>query len=282
MMIKCRICGAEFAEISSLRSHVSILFGRQNKIHIYPWYVYLAKHENQTDLDKENLQKMYFDQKKSTPMIAEELGITKKALIDAMHWYGIPLRGLSEAAKNQIERDGIWNKGQTKYTHPSVKKYADSRIGSNNPFIKAPGYELRRAKSAEIFAKYRNSGIGNHTPKSTEKRMKALLEKEHFQFVPQFYIKYKDTWRWYDFLIEGMLIVEMQGNYYHANPSMYQSDSIIVIAKEKRLAKDIWEYDKEKKQLATDSGYKFLDIWEKEFVGMSNEQIAQLLRDSIK
>ncbi len=281
LMVECKICGAKLKNRTSLMKHISVSFGKGNILHPCPWYVYLAKYEDRKELSRANLKRMYYKDGKSTPMIAKELGINKGALIRTLHWYGFKLRSISEAAKNQIARDGLWNKGETKYTHPSVKKYADSRLGNNNPFIKAPGYEARRRKSIEVFAKYRNRGIGNHSPKSTEQRMKSILDIEKIQFVDQFYIKYNSTWRLYDFLIEGSLIVEMQGNYYHANPSLYQPDDVIIIARQKRLAKDIWKYDANKKQLAIDSGYVFLPIWEKDFAKMSNEKVVDIIRSAI-
>ena len=48
----------------------------------------------------------------------------------------IAIRNTSEATKCWVESiGGVWNKGLTKEEHPSIKLYADSRMGKNNPFF---------------------------------------------------------------------------------------------------------------------------------------------------
>jgi len=276
VMYKCAICGAEFEKEISLKRHVSVSFAISDNGHL-PWLVYLNKYCERKEFSKKSLRKMYETEMMSTPMISKKLGLNKQTLLRAMHYYGIHLRSASEASKNQFDRDGIWNKGLTKNSHPSIKQYADSRRGKNNPYWTAPGLEERRQKNADRAMSRLQDGRGNRQPKSTELRMVKILDIAGIQYVRNFAIKYKKTWRLYDFLIEGVLAVEMQGNYYHANPKMYEPDDKIVIARHSRKASDIWEYDEKKKQLAIDNGYKYLAIWEKDFVAMSDKEAIQCL-----
>jgi len=276
-MYKCKICGKGFDKRISLERHVTVSYGKEKeKVHC-PILAYRYQYEGEEQFSESNLRSMYNDEMKSTPMISEELRVNKKTLIDLMHYYGIELRDASSATINQIERDGLWNKGKTKYNHPSVMKYAKSRRGKNNPYYTAPGYEKRHKQNLERWKTIQRGLNGNRNPKTTEARLAKLLDKCGMQYIRNLCIKYGTTWRLYDFLIEGNLIVEMQGNYYHANPKTYGPDDVIVISRSRRIAKHIWEYDKEKEILAKNCGYDYMVIWEDDFCSMDDNDVMQMI-----
>lgn len=279
-MYKCQICGKTFENDNSLYRHVGTRYKKERQRIHCSVTSYLLKYDQRCI--KSNLERMYYQEMKSTPQISKELGIAKQRLLFVMHEHGIQLRGLSEAAKNQLKRDGLWNKGQTKDTHTAVKKYADSRRGKNNPYYTAPGYEERHRKNCQRFKGIANKVLGNRNPKTTEARMCKILDGCGLQYIRNFCIRFGDSWRLYDFLIEGELIVEMQGNYYHANPNKYSADDLIVVAKKKRKASEIWEYDAKKKQLAIDSGYTFFVLWEKDFSGMIDDEVVAEIGQHLK
>jgi len=62
-------------------------------------------------------------------------------------------------------------------------------------------------------------------------------------------------------------IIEYNGDQYHANPLKYEANSYPhPYRKEKGYsAKDIWEYDLYKENLALKNGYKYLTIWDSEY-----------------
>lgn len=271
--MKCKICGRIFPQWSGLQRHIS-------RKHM-PYLAYWAKYEGKSNFSKRHLRKMYFKEKKSTPMISEELNIMKQTLLKLMRFYGIRLRNPSSATKNQIARDGLWNKGKTKEDHPSIMRYAQARRGRNNPYFTAPGFEDRQRKSRERFRGIHRASCHNPTPKSTEGRMSAILDSAKIQYLQHFYTKYKSTWRIFDFLIEGILTLEMQGNYYHANPIRYKPGDLIVVSKKVKTAKDIWDYDEDKKQLAISKGYHYLAIWEDKFVLLSDTEALVKIREML-
>lgn len=57
-------------------------------------------------------------------------------------------------------------------------------------------------------------------------------------------------------------IVEFHGDYWHANPSMYNGD---VIIKGGASARDIWKRDELKAQAIRDRGFKLYVVWESEY-----------------
>ncbi len=281
-MNKCQICGKQFEKRISLEKHVGTSYGKEKiKIHV-PLLAYMANHEGRKEFSKENLHRMYIKESGTTPVMSDELQVNKTTLLTTMHYYGIKLRSRSKATKNQIQRDGLWNKGKTKLDHPSIMEYAKTRRGKDNPYYTAPGFEERQRKNRERFLGVHRQQCHKRMPKSTEGRMVKILDAAGMQYLRNFCIKHPGgTWRLYDFLIEGTLIIEMQGNYYHANPKMYGPDDEIVVSSKRRKATDIWEYDADKEQLARQHGYNCLNMWEDDFIGMADKEVLNSLRSKI-
>jgi len=284
-MYKCKICGKVFSRRISLERHVTSSYGKEKQRKHCPILVYKCKYEGDKRFSKRSLDKMYIVDKKSTPMMKEILKVNKKTLLDTMRFYGIKLRNISEAAKNQIERDGLWNKGLTKRDHPSIMSYAKRRIGKNNPYYTAPNFKERQKRNILILKKARKQSNNNRNPASTEKRMARILDDQELHYIRNFSLNFyengKTKWRLYDFLVEGKLLIEMQGNYFHANPRMYDKDYMVVIARAKKKTSDIWEYDDHKLKLAQSNGYETLVLWEDDFVGMGDKEIIDMVRGEI-
>lgn len=74
-----------------------------------------------------------------------------------------------------------------------------------------------------------------------------------------------------DFYIEDKkLIIECFGDYWHANPRKYNSDSIIHSNKK---ASEFWEYDLKRKNLFESNNFIFLVLWENEII--NNEEYCK-------
>ena len=68
----------------------------------------------------------------------------------------------------------------------------------------------------------------------------------------------------YDFTdIASKKIIEFNGDYWHANPSIYNAEDIIT--RMNISAKQLWEKDKEKIDVAITQGFSVLVIWEKDY-----------------
>ena len=80
--------------------------------------------------------------------------------------------------------------------------------------------------------------------------------------------------RLYDFKF-GSTILELNGDYFHANPQIYAQNDIIRIRKVDYLAIDIWNGDKQKKELAENNGYIVKYLWENDMKHMSDIDILQ-------
>jgi hypothetical protein len=151
MKFTCKECGEEFIR---LIGHIKKKHGDIDE--------YLIKHHQY------NIVKRYVEDKISTPHIAKEIrkfGLTaqKISILSFLKEKGVERRSNSEAQKNYIDwSGGVWNKGKTKEEHPSIKKYADSRLGKNNPFYTGTTEERRK----EILQKFAERG---RSPENIEK-----------------------------------------------------------------------------------------------------------------
>ena len=70
------------------------------------------------------------------------------------------------------------------------------------------------------------------------------------------------------FVSELNLVIEFNGTYWHMDPAVYNSNHYDVSMN--RYAKDVWEVDRKKNQLAIDSGHVLLVIWQRELETAEN------------
>lgn len=80
----------------------------------------------------------------------------------------------------------------------------------------------------------------------------------------EFYIHDYDNNRGFifDFVFNDKLI-EINGDYWHCNPKLYDADFYNV--SKNKTAKELWEIDARKQEIAEQNGYKLLVIWENDY-----------------
>ena len=103
---------------------------------------------------------------------------------------------------------------------------------------------------------------------------KSKIEKQIFEYLKEKYLEKvshqkrivnENTGRYffYDICFEkAKIIIEVNGNYWHANPALYEPDEIINFPYGKVSAKEVWESDEKKKKVAIENGYKVFVVWE--------------------
>lgn len=64
----------------------------------------------------------------------------------------------------------------------------------------------------------------------------------------------------------GNCIIEFYGDFWHANPLLYESSSILRHPMNHRRAEEIWEHDELRTNWLRDKGYFVLTIWESDFI----------------
>ena len=78
----------------------------------------------------------------------------------------------------------------------------------------------------------------------------------------------------FDLIFKNKLILEIQGDFWHANPIIYKSEDIILKG---LYAKDLWKKDEQKKKKVESKGYKIYYLWESEINKMSDDNIITFL-----
>lgn len=80
-----------------------------------------------------------------------------------------------------------------------------------------------------------------------------------------------------EFHPEYKIIIEINGNYVHANPKIYNSDDIIRLVGNSYTASEKWETDNRKINYLKDNGYKVLVIWENDNIREIKNKINNIL-----
>ena len=107
-----------------------------------------------------------------------------------------------------------------------------------------------------------------------------FLQQKGFDYETQFRIfKNSDKngrkhYFFYDYRIKDTnILIEFQGDYWHANPDLYKSTDLIKYPQGEVFAEDVWKKDKEKYLAAKNKGMLLIYVWESEFLGLDFENI---------
>jgi len=109
-----------------------------------------------------------------------------------------------------------------------------------------------------------------------EKKIANSLIALDISYTTQFNIENK----YFDFLLNNTkIILEINGNYWHANPDIYEADELIKYPGKKEIeARYIWYMHIEKEELAENNGYTVINIWEDEILASDNINILILMK----
>lgn len=85
----------------------------------------------------------------------------------------------------------------------------------------------------------------------------------------------------YDFAITGdvKVIVEFHGDYFHANPDMYEPGFKGFFFNKNITAQDIWKLDLEKRQTVESHGFKYIVVWESNYKEDPEREIQRCLNE---
>ncbi len=239
---------------------------------------------NFPNLTTDNLHKHYVEDKWSIPMICQQYKTDIKTVCYMLSYYDIKIRTISETRslkeyKSRIEKTNLDKYGATnplsRGTKPFIarNKTINDRYGCENVF-----------QRLDLFITDWKS-CGKHSKiSSLNKKLYSILEYEKIDYVPEYSIKYRDTngksrWKSYDAKV-GNLLIEVNGDYWHANPAVYTENQLFCFPGDNNIsAKDIWQLDIYKKEIAESQGYELITIWESE---LKNElDVTEKIKNSI-
>jgi len=129
-------------------------------------------------------------------------------------------------------------------------------------------YAIERIK--KICSNGAKQALKNVQKPSTEAKIEAILQQTGKPYSTQFVVKNDGVFDnrknfIYDFLLpETKTIIEVNGDFFHANPNIYCEYDDIPLPSGISKAKDIWNKDQRKIDFAKQKGYNVIIVWEHE------------------
>lgn len=247
-------------------------------------------------LSKENLEKYlpsYSANYIATKLFLPNFTSTAGTVIDRAKMFGIKTHSVSESCflehvkkskkETLIDLYGVENASQAQEIKDKKEAAAIEKYGCINVF---QAKEIKEKSKATNLEKYGTEYVSRLTKFKTHgKRSKLhqaiekILEKNNIQYESEksnLFLKYNEYYKRdyspiVDIILEDLkLVIEINGNVWHANPEKYKPDDLICLFKGKVPAKEIWYRDKLRIEQIESFGYTVLIIWESEY--NSNKQ----------
>jgi len=268
-------------------------------------YLYIL--HNFKELSKETLQKEYQIDKMSLPDIREKYDIDFKSILFLLNYYDIKVRSISESTKltlnkkiktclkkygvdhysqkdlakeskkkTFIEKYGIDNVWKSEYFKKNLDKYFFEKHGFNrSDYYKNKWINKSEEEKSKIIKDWYSkcsysSGL--------EKRIRSILDDMGIRYISNEIINDKS----FDIIIENK-IIEIQGDFWHANPNRYNPDDVLNFPGGKKpLAKELWIKDKNKRIFVENLGYDILYLWESDINKKSDIELSKIILEFIQ
>lgn len=260
-MFKCRGCSKDFDNKKSL-------YGHEASCKVW-------KKWRDSILTYDFLYNEYIIKEISANSIAIELGIGNATqIIKALKRFNIPVRGISSSKKTNFVKNKTKNTNNERYGHEhNFCKNHPSRVKWEKRLWDEEGItnvlqrdDVKRKCKISI---YNNQANGQVLKSKSKIHLKAIeiIETFNVEYIDEKVISDGKEIYFYDICIpEKRKIIEVNGDFWHANPLKYKPDDMMPFPGDKNLtARDVWNKDLLKKQLAEKYNYDILYIWEYEF-----------------
>lgn len=167
------------------------------------------------------------------------------------------------------------------WTDEDRKKHSQRMLGDSNAMRgKNHSAESKKIISETQKQRYKDgvATISRNKISKPEKEIMVWLDTKIIKYKSQFHIlgiSYT-----YDLYLPDLnLIIEFQGDYWHANPDKYPSGTFLkIVGKGPILVDSIWERDKSKKESAEAAGFQVKYIWESDYKKHGFETISCLIK----
>lgn len=277
MLKECPICKKKVKQINA--RHIKKCFG-DDKEYKFKYIIH-----NYPKATKEEIYKLYKIEKWSIPMICNHFLMDIKSVCYLINFYGIKIRSIKETRQLKEYKE--------RFEKTNIEKYGAKNPLSKNtvPYIKRNQTVLDKYGCENVFQRLdlfvENWGnLGKHSQISyLNKFLYDVLREMEIEFKPEFHIKYKADdgkirWKKYDAKVKNVLI-EVNGDYWHANPIKYkETQEFVFPGGEKITAKQIWNMDKYKEEIALANGYTMLTIWEND-IKQNKDKVIENIKNYI-
>ena len=144
-------------------------------------------------------------------------------------------------------------------------KTDDERIAwiEKSILLKRPNGRLAGTNSSKMEVEFLTKLIEYGFELDTQFKLKKGLDKKGCTHYYYYDARLKDS----------NILIEFNGDYWHANPLIYKEDDLISTRSGKKLVKEIWERDKQKIKTAENNGFKVIIIWESEYLNLDTIEL---------
>lgn len=129
----------------------------------------------------------------------------------------------------------------------------EKRFGSRSPF----GRRSVREKVKKSFL----GGVHGRYISNLSRTAYVLLENNSIQYEPEFLITYEKKTYSYDLRV-GDVLIELNGDHFHANPNRFNENDVVVFPGSKHTAKELWQKDAYKTNVGIKHGFHVVTLWE--------------------
>lgn len=236
--------------------------------------------KNNYSITEKYLKEVYIEKQRGISFIQKETGLDIKSIIFMLKRYDIKIRTCKESANSKSVRNA--------YKKTCLLKYgAENVLSKNTEPYKKRNNTVKEKYGVENIWQVLNlfsngKKMNNRKISSLNRKIFDFLDSENIIYETEFPLKFKIydkiKTRFYDIKINN-LIIEINGDYFHANPKFYKEDDIINY-KGKRKVKNIWLYDQFKLGLCIQKGYDILVIWEDD-IKKDFENVKKIIKQKI-
>ena len=175
------------------------------------------------------------------------------------------------------KRQDQWLKTLDSKSTEEKIKIKQSKLVTLDIMIKKYGEEKGRIK----FEKYekRCHCFSKISMELFRKILKNITDKENVQFAThngEKYLKTETSYYLYDFCYKNK-IIEFNGDIWHANPNIYESDST-PHPYSSNTSENIWKKDLIKKEFAEKNGFQVFVVWEQDYRKNKEEILKQCIK----
>lgn len=189
--------------------------------------------------------------------------VKRKAKETMLEKYGVEYAAQSELFL--VTEEYMINKYGEEQGKKAWKELCYNRGKSNrlSYYVDKYGEEEGRKKYSERIANIQTHYTNkNNKISSLNIKFRELLNSLSIQYEEEFCLWLDDIHpKYYDFKI-GNSIIELNGDFWHANPNKYKADDIINFPGQSYTAAQVWERDEIKRELALTNGYRIYYFWE--------------------
>jgi hypothetical protein len=223
------------------------------------------------NLTREVLHRLYVVEERSMPEIVEMLNLPSVSVIyNDLKRFGFVVRSVKASV--------VTSRKQQRSISTCIERYGATNPLSNNTVPRKQMQEkLLKERGVtnvfqlpEVMLKIRDSLVSR--PESITSRFSSQ-HREVIEFLRgcgfdpeiEFHISFPPRgYRSYDVKV-GTKLIEVHGDYWHANPKKYMSDDIIEWSMGRMTAQQVWDRDEFKRKLALSSGYELFVVWENDW-----------------